>query len=114
MGTNVIDLNAVRMAHAIAEEFEKKLGSEIKRAVRNGFKLTYKLEEEEQIGRGTINVARVRLLPESTNAVADLRLMGQAFIEARADYLDPGDVFDAIKAAVDAAFSLATDAGVFR
>ncbi len=112
MGTNVVDFEMLKFARAIAEEFESKLGSEIKRARSNGFKLTYRLEEEEQIGRGTINVARVRLIPETNLQRTRFHRMGQACIEGRTDYVEPKETFDAIKSAVDVVFELANEAGV--
>lgn len=119
MGTNVINLEAVRAARAIADEFDAKLGDEIKRAKKNGFVLKYRVEAIEKLGGGeakprAFGDAVVRLLPESNRARTRLHRMGQAFIEAHAEYEDPSHTIEAVKAAVDAAFELATDAGVFR
>lgn len=112
MGTNVVDLELIKFAKKIAEEFELKLGSEIRRAKKFGFKLTYRLEDEEQIGRGTIHVARVRLIPETNRQRTRFHRMGQECIEGRADYIEPNETFDALKLAVDVVFNLANDAGV--
>lgn len=109
---NVVNLDAVRAARAIADEFEQKLGAEIKRAQKAGFKLVYRLDQEEQIGRGTVNVATVRLLPESNRQRTRFHRMGQAAIQGEVRYLEPPDVFDALKEAVDVAFGFAADAGV--
>lgn len=109
---SVVNLDDVRAAQAIAEEFNTKLGSEIKRADKAGCKLVYRLEIEDQIGRGELNVALIRLLPVTNRARLRMKKHGAEAIQARADFLEPEDTFDALRAAVDEAFKLAGDAGL--
>lgn len=109
----VVDMNMIRAAREIADEFDRRLGSEITRAKRAGCKLVYKLEEEEQIGRGTIFVARIRIVPVGDEAKRKMKRHGAQAIEGRADYEDAEHAFDALKAAVDEAFTLAQDAGIY-
>lgn len=116
----VVDLQKVRNAQRAAAMIEKAFGSEIRRARAHGFKLMTRIEAEEQIGRGEIYVARVRLLPQTDSATDKLRAIppnaaGERMIaiEGRADYLEPGEAADAIKTAIDEAFTFALDNGVF-
>lgn len=115
----VVDLDAIREARKLAEIIERAFGDEIRRAKSHGCKLMVKLEQEEQLGRGEIGVARVRLVPETNNAKVRMRRAGIAAngeaassIEARADFADPTDTDSAIKAAIDQAFELARDGGM--
>lgn len=111
MGT-LVDFNALIAAKRIAEEFKRRFEGDIAKAERAGYKLVYKLETEEQIGRGEIFLVRVRLIPKAHKRVRDLRRIGQAAIEGKAWYEDAPDVFDALKDAIEIAFDFASDNGV--
>lgn len=106
------DLDTLRLAATLADEFEKRFKSELAQAKRAGLKLVYKLEQEEQIGRGTLNIARIRLLPISDVQKRKFKRHQAVAIEGRADYLDPVDAFDALKTACDVAFEHARDAAI--
>lgn len=108
----VLDINALLTAKKIADEFHRRFDGEIQKAKRAGYKLVYKLEQEEQIGRGTANVVRVRLIPEAHVRIRQLARLGQTAIEGKAWYDEPIDVFDGIKDALEVAFDFASDHGV--
>lgn len=121
MNENVIDLDVVRDARRVAAIIERTFGSELDRAKRNGCKLLVKVDEVEQIGRGTLFKARARLTPDTNNmktrfarAAGDSVKGTATAIEGQVDYIDPRDADEAMKDAIDEAFRLAVDAGVFR
>lgn len=109
----VINLDAYRAASYIADEFKRRFATEIAEARRCGVKLRYVLETEEQIGRGTLHVARVRIYPNAEGPRRKFHSMGQECIEGRADYIEPPDAFDAIAAALKEAWTLGKDSMVF-
>jgi hypothetical protein len=109
----VINLDAMRAGHAIAEQFEKQFGSEIKQARAAGVRLQYRFETLEQIGRGEIYVAHVQIIPVADGVKRKFKRMGQIAIQAKAEYEDPPNAMDALKAALDEAWTLGRDAGVF-
>jgi hypothetical protein len=115
----VVDLSKVKEARRLSELVDRFFGDKIKEARRHGCKLMVKLEEEEQMGRGFIYVARIRLVPESNHAqvrmsraAAGLGIQSRV-IEGRADYTEPQEAHDAIGAAIEVVLQLARDAGVF-
>lgn len=108
----VLDINALLTAKKIADEFKRRFEPDIGRARRAGYKLVYRLEQEEQIGRGTINVCRVRLVPEAHSRQRQLQRLGMGAIEGKAWYEDAIDVFDGIRDAIAVAFDFASDNGV--
>lgn len=108
----VVDINQVRAARAIANEFSERFGNDIKRARSSGYKLMYRLQNEEQIGRGTLHVVEVQLVPVSDRAKRKLRRLEVAAVQGRADYVDPPDLFEAMRDAIDVAFEFANDQGV--
>lgn len=110
--SNVVDFNDLKAAAFIAEQFKVKMSSEIDKARREGCRLDYRLGEEEQIGRGVIFFAEVRLVPTADSAKRKFSRCGHAYAVGRADYEDPADSFDALKDAVDKVFELAATEGV--
>lgn len=111
--SNVISLEDVRAAAYIAAEFEAKFSFEIERAKKAGVKLLYSLDQEEQIGRGTLFFAKVRIVPIADGPKRKFRAQNATSIDARADYTEEGDALDAVKAAIDEAWTLGKDALVF-
>lgn len=105
----VLDFNVLLQAKQIADEFRRVFSGDIEKAKRAGYKLRYRLDVEEQIGRGKLFVAIVVLVPEGHSAKRKCERLGQAYMQAEARYEEPPDAIKAIKEAVECVLDFASD-----